>query len=359
MSKFLRFIVNLVLVCAIVVAGGLLIPPFMGVTTYVVDDLDKNTNLPMGSVTYALDRKGEAPKVGDKLLLCEETSQYLYRVAAVDGENYILEDKLSTDGGTRETEMSSLAKKVVFTVPFVGYVSMAMQTREGLIIIALAVVFLIVLFVLSEIWKKDDDGEPETIDEDEEEYLSKRQLKKRRKKAAKLAKKEEKKAAKKAAKKASKEEAKQEKRDKKKNKKAAAEPEVIEETSEAPVVYAQPETVPEAEEAKENPEESGEGEDLFAETRDLFAAEVADMMGMAKPEEVEISAEPEETPEIEMETAEPEVEPEPEVEEEKRLAMPIYTRKELLERAQAAGEEPRVVDDEISGITLLDYSDIL
>lgn len=352
MSKFLRFIVNLVLVCAIVVAGGLLIPPFMGVTTYVVDDLDKNTNLPMGSVTYALDRKGEAPKVGDKLLLCEETSQYLYRVSAIDGENYILEDKLSTDGGTRETEMSSLAKKVVFTVPFVGYVSMAMQTREGMIIIALAVVFLIVLFVLSEIWKKDDDGEPETNDEDEEEYLSKRQLKKRHKKAAKLAKKEEKKAAKKA----SKEEAKQEKRDKKKNKKAVAEPEVIEE---APVVYAQPETVPEAEKAKENPEESGEGEDLFAETRDLFAAEVADMMGMAKPEEVEISAEPEETPEIEMETAEPEVEPEPEAEEEKRLAMPIYTRKELLERAQAAGEEPRVVDDEISGITLLDYSDIL
>ena len=40
MSKFLKVLVNSLLILAIVVAGGLLIPPFAGVTTVIVDDGD-------------------------------------------------------------------------------------------------------------------------------------------------------------------------------------------------------------------------------------------------------------------------------------------------------------------------------
>ena len=45
MSKFLKVIVNTILFLAIVVAGGLLIPPFAGVTTVIVDDTNMETNL--------------------------------------------------------------------------------------------------------------------------------------------------------------------------------------------------------------------------------------------------------------------------------------------------------------------------
>ena len=38
MSKVLKTIVNVILFCAIVVAAGLLIPPFAGITTVMVDD---------------------------------------------------------------------------------------------------------------------------------------------------------------------------------------------------------------------------------------------------------------------------------------------------------------------------------
>ncbi len=350
MSKFLRFIVNLVLVCAIVVAGGLLIPPFLGVTTYVVDDLDMNTNLPLGSVTYALDKDGAEPEVGEKILMYEEESQYLYRVVSAENGTYTLEDTLSADGGTREIQKTSLAKKAVLTVPFAGYVSMAMQSKEGLIIIALAVVFIIILFILSEIWKKDDEDDLEADDEDDEEYLSKRQLKKRRKQAAKQEKKEEKKAAKTAAK--------QEKKNKKKHKNTAAEPEIAENTPEEPVVMASEESVLADDQPGQTDEAADDHADLFAETRNLFAAEVADMMGMPKPEASDLA----EAEDIQEPAAEITPEPIEEIEEaelEKRLAMPVYTRKELLEKARAAGEEPRIVDDEISGITLVDYSDIL
>ena len=77
MSKFLKVLVNSLLILAIVVAGGLLIPPFAGVTTVIVDDGTMDTNLSMGSVTYAVSLK-EMPKEGSKVLVSEGGSQYVY-----------------------------------------------------------------------------------------------------------------------------------------------------------------------------------------------------------------------------------------------------------------------------------------
>ncbi len=166
MSKFLKVLVNSILILAIIVAGGLLIPPFAGVTTVIVDDEGMDTNLSMGSVTYAIPLK-ENPGKGSKVLLNEGESQYVYKVQSVDGNNCTLEDKLSTDGGTVERTVSATMKKVILTVPFIGYVSMALRTTEGLIIVGLSVVFVIILFILAEIWKKDD---AEDDEDDEEEW---------------------------------------------------------------------------------------------------------------------------------------------------------------------------------------------
>lgn len=341
MSRFLKVVVNIILFCSIVVAGGLLIPPFAGVTTVIVDDVDMDTNLAKGSVTYALDADGDI-KIGNKVLVNEGESQYVYEVASVNGENYTLEDKLSTDGQTKEMTLGSTAKKVLFTVPFIGYVTMALKTTEGLIIVGLAVVFVIILFILAEIWKKDEEDEEED-DEDEEEsqesadgddeeepQLSKRQQKKA-KKAQKKADKAAAKAAKKAAKKGAKEEEPQE-----------AEEEDGREEEKASV--------------QEESRTSKEDQQLFDETSSSLAAGIADMLGA-------ISGDADETPlyekkeEIsEADSAEITEDEEPEG---RRLAMPVYTKDELIEKAKAAGEEPDIVEDESNGITFFDYSDIL
>jgi hypothetical protein len=39
--------------------------------------------------------------------------------------------------------------------------------------------------------------------------------------------------------------------------------------------------------------------------------------------------------------------------------MPVYTAEELLQKAHAAGDDPKVIEDPATGITILDYSDIL
>lgn len=341
MSKFLKVVVNIILICAILVAGGLLIPPFAGVTTVVVDDVDMDTNLSKGSVTYALEKDSADLKEGNKILVSEGESQYVYEIASISGDTCTLEDKLSTDGGTQEKTLGARTEKVYLTIPFIGYVSMALRSTEGLIIVGLAVVFVIILFILAEIWKKDgdeeegeddedEDDEDEDEEEDEEAPLSRRE----RKKAAK--------AARKAAKKADEEVWEEPAAVTKKDSPVTAEQKPVQETA-----------------AKEE-ETDQENRDLFEETRNTLAADIASMMGTEESPSLE-EPKQEETPEEDPEVGEPEMkEEEPEEDPvERRLAMPVYTKEELLRKAKAAGEEPEVVEDEASGVTILDYSDIL
>ena len=169
MSKFLRWIVNIVLIVAIAVTCGLLVPPLAGVTTVIVDDVDMLTNLDRGSVTYGMPKSLNELALGDDILVQDVKGDYQYRIKEIDASTgeCELEDIKSTDSQARTETFTKEVPKVLFTVPFIGYVTMAMKSTEGLIIIGLAVIFIIILFILSELWKKD--GEEDYEDEEAEE----------------------------------------------------------------------------------------------------------------------------------------------------------------------------------------------
>lgn len=398
MSKVLKTIVNVILFCAIVVAAGLLVPPFAGITTVMVDDVDMQTNLPQGSVAYAVEKDRSELKQGDKVLISQEGRQYVYVVDSIDGSSVVLDDQLSTDGGTTQQELGSTVQKVMLVVPVIGYVSMALRSTEGLIIVGLAVVFVIILFILAEVWKKDDDEEEDEEDEDGQEdeseeepaVMSRRQKKKARKADKKKQKQEEKAAVAEAKARAKRE--RQEAKLAKKNKKAhmmdepEQEPEAIpaeqmEETQAAgstqEIVLPQElmqeeqsagntqEIVLPTEETQEKQESTDETEDpdktLLEETASLFAADIASMMGENQTKETEKPAETD--PSDSTEQTQPvvlEVVPEEKQETgDKKLAMPVYSKEELLQKAEADGDEPEVIEDEVSGVTLVDYSDVL
>lgn len=400
MSKVLKTIVNVILFCAIVVAAGLLIPPFAGVTTVMVDDVDMQTNLPQGSVAYAVEKDRSELKQGDKVLVSQDGGQYVYVVDSIDGSSVVLDDQLSTDGGTTQQELGSTVQKVMLVVPVIGYISMALRSTEGLIIVGLAVVFVIILFILAEVWKKDDDEEDEENedtqeDESEEEQeeepavMSRREKKKARKADKKKQKQEEKAAVAEAKARAKRE--RQEAKLAKKNKKAH----VDESEQESEVIPAEPmeetqaagstqeivlpqelmqeaqstgntqEIVLPTEEAQEKQESTDETENpdktLLEETASLFAADIASMMGenqtndTEEPEKIDASDSTEQTQPVVLEV----VSEEKQETEDKKLAMPVYTKEELLEKAEADGDEPEVIEDEVSGVTLVDYSDVL
>ena len=421
MSKFLKAIVNIVLLVAILSAGALLIPPRLGVTTKVSDGTG-NTNLSRGSVTYATSAQATELEVGDRILQEDSNGSYIYTVSSIaaDTSTYTVTDEVS--GNTTDLQLTGGVQKVALTVPVIGMLSLTLQSREGIIILGLCVAFLIILFILSEVWRKDDDEDEdedeeedadeaeEDSDEEEEKPLSrkeKRRLKKEARRKAKEAEEED-------------DEEEDVEEDEQKPVKESAETETEPEQDETLTAAAASEEAAETEEdemiirdLEEEPEEStvvdtghlkaapmqeekeeilealGEAapkksvEEEEAEALERSLAEAvgellneeenetpsADVTATAK-EETENkdnnieettetdSEETEETEEIaSAETEEPQEEPSEE--EPIELAIPIHTAEELLKKAEEAGDHPEVIEDKETGVTILDYSDIL
>ena len=420
MSKFLKAIVNIVLLVAILSAGALLIPPLLGVTTKVSDGTG-NTNLSRGSVTYATSAQATELEVGDRILQEDSNGSYIYTVSSIaaDTSTYTVTDEVS--GNTTDLQLTGGVQKVALTVPVIGMLSLTLQSREGIIILGLCVAFLIILFILSEVWRKDDD---EDEDEDEEEDADEAEEDSDEEEEKPLSRKEKrrlKKEARRKAKEAEEEEDVEE--DEQKPVKESAETETEPEQDETLTAAAASEKAAETEEdemiirdLEEEPEEStvvdtghlkaapmqeekeeilealGEAapkksvEEEEAEALERSLAEAvgellneeenetpsADVTATAKEEtenkdnnieettktDSEETEETEETEEIaSAETEEPQEEPSEE--EPIELAIPIHTAEELLKKAEEAGDHPEVIEDKETGVTILDYSDIL
>ena len=100
MSKVLKFIVHLVVICTLVCVLGLVLPPFFGVRTVIVDKADEATNLPVGSVTYAIPEKSSAISVGTPILVQKDSKTYKYTITNIDaskGTGTVTDQSVSGD----------------------------------------------------------------------------------------------------------------------------------------------------------------------------------------------------------------------------------------------------------------------
>ena len=157
MSKFLKFIVHFIVICTIVCVVGLAVPPFLGITTEIIDDSGKETNLPMGSVTYAIPVKIKEAAVGDSILYQTDSKAYRYMITEMDKKNHIFKviDSGDKDAEPITVEVKDYIPKVVITVGYAGYLLLATESIEGLIILGLAVLFLVILYIVAELLKKE------------------------------------------------------------------------------------------------------------------------------------------------------------------------------------------------------------
>ena len=157
MSKFLKFIVHFIVICTIVCVVGLAVPPFLGITTEIMDDSGKETNLPMGSVTYAIPVKIKEAAVGDSILYQTDSKAYRYMITEMDKKNHIFKviDSSDKDAEPVAVEVKDYIPKVVITVGYAGYLLLATESIEGLIILGLAVLFLVILYIVAELLKKE------------------------------------------------------------------------------------------------------------------------------------------------------------------------------------------------------------
>ncbi len=374
MSRVLKVIVNVVLLCALLSAAALLVPSLLGVEMNIIENDRVETNLSVGSVVYGKTKDLKDVKFGDEVFVSEsDGSKYLYRVNAVDAENgtVVLKDAKNDAADTVEKEASSLCVAIV-TVPLLGYLAAAASTPKGWIIIGLVALLLLLLFVLSEIWRKDKLREEEEDDEDgdADELEEAREEKKRRRK--------EKKAQKKAARYADEEDDDEEYEEylKKKKEKKAAKRARKAAKKEARRISEEPMAMTKAIEAEPETEEPVQNTaDLFEAARMEIASSVTSAMAEDQnpaetPEQTEIDLEAALTQELakaasdavqerEKEQAEAATAAEEEPEDSQEIVMPSCTADELIRKAIMAGDEPDIVEDKDLGLTLLDYTDCL
>ena len=354
MSKLLKVIVNTLLLLAILSAGALVIPPFAGITTLVSDGMG-NTNISRGAVTYAKKTDTSSVATGDKILVDDNSGKYIYTIQSLDTAAGTASVKNVISGDTTEITVRATVSKVIVTIPVIGFLSMAAQSREGIMIIGLAILFLVILFILSEVWKRDEEeDEEEEEEEGEDDEKASEELRSRKKAALEEKKKREEQEMTEQLRAADQKTAEEEKQDE------FEIPDLEEEGTEQVSFHtADLQNLVRGEETEEIPEIVEEAaaeetaEEVTEETEETESAEQETV------EELEEFEETIEEPETEEEAETPEEEPEPEPSEPIELAMPVYTAEELLQKAHAAGDDPKVIEDPATGITILDYSDIL
>ena len=341
MSKILKFIVHFIVICTIVCVLGLALPPFFGVTTVIMDDAEKATNLPLGSVTYAIPEKASEIAVGTPILVQEDSKTYRYNVASLDltnGTGTVIDPSVS-GGAPITVAVKEYVPKVVATIGFVGYLLIATKSIEGLIILGLAILFLIILYVIAELWKKEPE-ETELRDTPARYIKSAKELKKEEKIKARLLKEEEREI----------------KRQSKKSKRTIRtggfvdeiEDEDLESEAEEKPAVMQNAAASEAHEvlkkeiaAATAEEQQPVPETVTGETRQIVEEKER------KPKETVKEAElPKET-----EDSKPVVY--------KKLAMPVMTAAQLAQKAKEEGDAPEIEQDDITKVTFLDYSNII
>ena len=353
MSKFLKFIVHFIVICTIICVVGLAVPPFLGITTEILDDSSKETNLPMGSVTYAIPVKTEEAAVGDSILYQGDSKAYKYMITEIDQENKTFQ--VIDASNSKEKALTVQAKeyfpKVVITIGYVGYLLIATESIEGLIILGLAVLFLIILYIIAELWKKDPQDDYDEMDTEPGYVKSKKELKREEKARQRRYKEEEK----------------QIRKEEKQNRKGADAPRKKIRTGGFVDTIYEDELETDNEKPVTVQTATSEAHELLK--KEIAAATADEPEAQQEEPEKEVVISPTENIVTHLKEAleEEKQEPEAPVDEEeetdslpiRRMAIPVWSAAQIAESAKKQGDAPDIVKDDITKVTLFDYSDIV
>ncbi|MDO5337048.1 MAG: hypothetical protein Q4E89_06255 [Eubacteriales bacterium] len=342
MSKFLKFIVHFIIICTILCIVALSVPPLLGIKTTIIDGSYTDTNMLLGSVTYSIQTEPSDLKLGDSLVVENGTSVRRYTVMNVNlaGENCLVKDPIIMGDYTETISIKNGAFKTILAVEGIGYLMVATQSKEGMVILGIAVLVLIILYIIAELWKKNPSDKKKRKKDDDAQLKSAKELRREERERIAQQKMEEK---------LMRAEEKSLRRQEKKHKKGSK-------------------TVRTGGFIDEIDEDDDELEELFEEREERPATEVQAATTEAHEElKKEIAAATAEMPteaqmteaqsQKGMEAADQSLEEEPA--EIKDVAIPLYTAEELARKVKESGDIPDVMREEISKVVLFDYSKII
>lgn len=151
MKKVIGIFQTISILIGIAVVILFLIPTATGITPFIVLSGSMENEIKTGSVAYAnTHAKVEDVKVGDIIVFKVDKSYVTHRVISINDNN-----TFTTKGDANKTEDLAPVKfedfggKTVFSVPYLGYLLQAMQTRTGIFILLTAVGLNIVCLIFA------------------------------------------------------------------------------------------------------------------------------------------------------------------------------------------------------------------
>ncbi len=338
MSKFLKFVVHFIVICTIFCVVALAVPPFFGVTTVIRDDSTQRSNLAMGSVTYAIPVKTEEASIGMPILVNDGNDVYRYNIASLDLSSQMgtVVDSQDVTGEPVYVAVKNYVPKVVVTVPYLGYLLVATESIEGLIVLGLAVLFLIILYVIAELWKKDSSEEPEEEYDEPVRVKSSRELRQEEKARDKRMKAEDREFLR---------EEKARQKEERKNRKIIKTGGFVDEIYEDEMEHEDS-----APPRRRNNLQSATSEAHEVLKKEIAAATAEDYMEEEAPRRERSSGSRRQQPQQPVRREPQEVQ---------KMAVPRYSASQLAEKAKREGDSPDIIQDEVTRVTLFDYSDII
>ncbi len=150
MARFFKFIFHVLLIAYIAVILALVLPPLVGYTTATVQE-NTSGNQAVGTVDYAKRIPLQELKAGEQILVTGADSVNVYTVQFVDEARSMV---TVADAANQEIPVRSYVYRMVLAVPFIGYIVIALQTMEGVIVLAMIAVLLLLFCVLCNIWSR-------------------------------------------------------------------------------------------------------------------------------------------------------------------------------------------------------------
>lgn len=331
MSKFLRILVRIILILLIACGAALLLPPLFGIDTVVIES--EMSNLDRGTVVYAKAVAPSSLESGDKFLHAGDNDEIdSYVVKEYDSTDDVIIASESEDAAEQKLQANGdSVRKIVFTVPFIGYLFIATQSTTGLMILGGALLIIIILFIISEVLRRSGEEEDEDVPEDDDDYFTSLEKKKTEKFTAEIE-----------------EEKKQKKADENfpvegegeefiSNLKGAVTGNMFPEGASGKGDSGGPKAAPDEEDMVQTDglpnvqaalEAALEGRQIETATKNVQHPKAVERHTTPKTGEIE-------------------------------LAIPIRTAEEFVARADKDGDDPEVTEDEETGIKFVDFSDCL
>ena len=356
MSRFLKFIVSLMLIVFILAGVGLIVPQFLGIDVVVVQETNAG-NQKVGTAIYTQKKDVAVLAPGEKILDLGTNTLNVFTVVSYDPASGVVN---VTGGDLDSLLVSRTWLKVLTVVPYVGFLSIATQSTNGLIILGVLLGLVILLFIFSEILRRGDDDD---YDDDDDDFYRELVEKKRDADRADAAQRKKK-----------------PRKDRRRGRKGADDEEIEAEAPAAEEDFGSEEDAPDITKVMEQiPGEAQVSEDQgmtelrgegFAEDREEEAESEDDRRDFGTDTLPDVQAaleaalenqplnrsEDTHIPENpEPETAAEEPEPAAEIE----LAMPVFTAEELLQQAYGSDRDPKVIEEPVTGVKLVDFSDTL